>query len=99
MMILAPLAPIGWPNAIAPPFTFTFSRLNPAIFSLTSTTDANASFTSNKSISSTDSPVFVKSRLMASPGALASSHASNPTDAKPSIAASGLTCSLRGFFL
>jgi hypothetical protein len=35
-------------------------------------------------------PVFVKSRLMASPGALASSDASSPTDAKPSIAASGL---------
>src|SRR3984885_11311158 len=45
-----PVAPSGCPNAIAPPFTLTFSRSKPNSFSTPKYCAANASFTSIKSM-------------------------------------------------
>ena len=54
----APLAPSGWPRAIAPPFTFTLSSDAPVSACQASTTGANASLTSNRSMSAIDMPAF-----------------------------------------
>ena len=54
----APLAPSGWPRAIAPPLTFTFSQGAWVSFCQASTTEAKASFTSNRSMSSIVKPAF-----------------------------------------
>src|SRR4030095_10495243 len=48
----APDAPMGWPRATAPPFTFTFSGSAPSIFVELRTTEENASFSSTRSTSS-----------------------------------------------
>mmetsp|Transcript_21302 Transcript_21302/g.38923 ORF Transcript_21302/g.38923 Transcript_21302/m.38923 type:complete len:300 (+) Transcript_21302:1538-2437(+) len=49
---MAPVAPIGWPLAIAPPFTFTLDKSPPAMaFAHANGIDEKASFTSTKSIS------------------------------------------------
>ena len=45
----APLAPSGWPIAIAPPFTLTLSRLRPSSFSHARYCGANASLISIRS--------------------------------------------------
>src|ERR1051325_9598583 len=58
----APLAPIGWPRATAPPFTLIRSCGMIASFIAASATAAKASFTSNRSMSSTDS--FARSSTM-----------------------------------
>src|SRR5262249_12341311 len=47
--IRAPEAPIGWPSATAPPFTFTRSGSAPSIAVEFSTTDEKASFSSTRS--------------------------------------------------
>src|SRR5205807_7881322 len=48
----APLAPIGCPSAIAPPFTLTLASSTPSIRIELSATEANASLISNSSMSS-----------------------------------------------
>ena len=48
----APVAPMGWPSAIAPPFTLSRSGSNRSSRSQASTWAANASFTSTRSKSS-----------------------------------------------
>ena len=63
----APLAPIGWPSAIAPPLTFTLSSVTPSIRIEFSATDANASLISHRSMS----PGSMPSRSSASFAALA----------------------------
>src|SRR5205823_6879329 len=45
-----PVAPNGWPSAIAPPLTFTMSRSRPNSFSTARYCAAKASFTSIKSM-------------------------------------------------
>ena len=52
----APEHPSGWPSAIAPPFTFTFSMSGWCSFAHASTTGANASLISTRSISSSVMP-------------------------------------------
>src|SRR4029450_13957777 len=47
--IRSPDAPIGWPSATAPPFTFTFSGSASSILAELSTTEENASFNSTRS--------------------------------------------------
>src|SRR5947207_11219747 len=47
--IRAPEAPIGWPSATAPPFTFTRSGSAPSISTELSATDENASLISTRS--------------------------------------------------
>lgn len=49
-----PDAPMGWPKAIAPPFTFTLSGFIANPLSTARDWAANASFNSNKSTSSLD---------------------------------------------
>ena len=49
--ILVPDAPIGWPKAIAPPLTFTFSSLILSSLINAIVWAAKASLISNKSIS------------------------------------------------
>src|SRR5215472_8013754 len=51
-----PLAPSGWPSAIAPPLTLVLSRFRPSTFSTAKYCAANASFTSTRSIWSNVSP-------------------------------------------
>ena len=64
----APLAPIGWPRAIAPPFTLTFASSTPSMRIELSATEANASLISNRSMSSTDRPAFSSAFLVAFAG-------------------------------
>ena len=52
---MAPVAPSGWPIAIAPPLTLSFSLGMPRSFWNFSTTEAKASLSSNRSMSSTAS--------------------------------------------
>ena len=59
----APLAPIGWPSAIAPPLTLTLSSSTPSIRIEFSATDANASLISNRSMSSTVEAGLVEREL------------------------------------
>ena len=49
VMIRAPVHPIGWPSAIAPPFTLSRSGLNESSLLQAITCAANASFSSIKS--------------------------------------------------
>ena len=49
-MILAPLTPMGWPKATAPPLTLTFSRGMSSNFMLAKTVAAKASLISWKSM-------------------------------------------------
>ena len=56
-MIIAPVAPSGWPIAMAPPFTLTLPWSTSKACMKRSTTLAKASLTSNKSMSPTLMPV------------------------------------------
>ena len=64
----APDAPIGWPRAIAPPFTLTFDSSTPSIRTELIATDANASLISNRSMSSSLRPAFSRAALVALAG-------------------------------
>ncbi len=55
---LAPVAPSGWPRAIAPPLGLTLAGSALVSFSQAITTGANASLISTVSMSSIDRPVF-----------------------------------------
>jgi SH3-like domain-containing protein len=57
-MIRAPLAPIGWPSAVAPPWTLILSCGMPRSRIANMATQAKASLTSNRSTSSTLQPAF-----------------------------------------
>ena len=63
-----PVEPTGWPRAMAPPFTLVFSSGAPICCAQESTTAANASFTSNRSKSSSVRPVRSSSLRVASMG-------------------------------
>src|SRR6266496_6228467 len=66
--IIAPVAPSGWPSAIAPPLTFTFSCGTSRSRRNFSTTAANAALTSHRSIWSTVSPALASALRAAGPG-------------------------------
>src|SRR5437867_11175201 len=66
----APVAPMGWPKATAPPFTLTFTESSPSSRLIASDTDENASLISNRSMSLMERPVSFNTRLMASTGAI-----------------------------
>jgi hypothetical protein len=74
----APVAPIGWPSAIAPPLALTRSLSAPVSASHASTTDANASLTSNKSMSETARPARARACLVAGIGAVSIQTGSAP---------------------
>ena len=64
----APDAPIGWPSAIAPPFTFTFSSSMPSMRTELIATEANASLISHRSICSAVRPARSSASFAAFPG-------------------------------
>ena len=59
-MSRVPVAPSGWPRAMAPPLTLTRARSAPVSFCHASTTEAKASLISIRSMSSSDMPVRCK---------------------------------------
>ena len=77
-MSIAPVAPIGWPSAIAPPLTFTRSGSRPRSRIVFSGTAANASLTSQRSTSPTFIPALARQRSAAGPGAVSMITGSEP---------------------
>ena len=67
----APEAPIGWPSAIAPPLTLTFSSSTPSIRSELIATEAKASLISHRSTSSGVLPILSSACLAAFAGVFA----------------------------
>jgi 3-oxoacyl-[acyl-carrier protein] reductase len=65
MVFLASVLPTGWPRAIAPPLTLTRSGSHLCTASQDSTTDANASLISNRSMSPTVMPLRASTRSVA----------------------------------
>src|ERR1043166_5967469 len=86
-----PDCPIAWPNATAPPFTFTFSGSSPSSPVTATAATENASFTSNRSTSLTDHPVFLTNFRTASTGPMIANRGSTPAVAWPTIRAIGST--------
>src|SRR5207237_1167340 len=70
--VLRPLAPIGWPSATAPPFTFTMSSEAPSICADWIGTAANASLISSRPRSFASSPARFRARSVASAGTVCS---------------------------
>ena len=66
----APVAPIGWPSATAPPLTLTFLGSSPSSRLIARETAEKASLISKRSMSPIDRPVFFEHQLMASTGAI-----------------------------
>src|SRR3546814_12800450 len=66
----APLAPIGWPRAHAPPWTFSRSWGMPRSFIGAMAPQAKASLTSNRSTSSTFQPALSSTFETACTGAV-----------------------------
>src|SRR4051794_18956967 len=66
----APLAPMGWPRAMAPPQTFTRRGSRPSFLLLYRATTAKASFSSQRSTSPTFQPTLPSRRSMAAAGAV-----------------------------
>src|SRR5262245_32160819 len=93
--IMAPVAPSGWPIAIAPPFTLTFLSASLNACRKRSTTAANASLTSIRSMSLR----FILARLstfsVTSTGPVSISAGSEPILAKARILARGLSLAAR----
>jgi len=65
-----PVEPTGWPSAIAPPLTLTLSTSTECWRAQLTTTDANASLTSNRSMSSIVIPARLSTRAVAATGPL-----------------------------
>ena len=87
---LAPVLPVGWPSAMAPPFTFTFSGSAPRSFCQARTTEAKASFTSKISISSMVRLALSRTFLVAGIGPFNIVTGSTPTRVVAKIFARGL---------
>ena len=64
-MMRVPVAPMGWPRAMPPPLTLTLSCGAPVSFIQASTTEANASLHSKRSMSSMPSPVLSRACCVA----------------------------------
>ena len=64
----APVAPIGWPSAIAPPWTLTFAVSSARSRAHAMTWAAKASFNSMRSMSASSSCVFASSARIAGTG-------------------------------
>ncbi len=99
-VIIAPVAPSGWPSAIAPPLTLTFSCGTPVSFMNFMTTAANASLTSNRSMSSKSSPALASALRADGAGPVSMIVGSDPTTPTDTMRARGVrpssvpTCSL-----
>ena len=94
-MSMAPVAPMGCPSAMAPPFTLHLSQSAPVSRRNRSTTEANASFTSIRSMSSSVMPALASTRFVAGPGAVSMITGSAPATAVMRTRARGLSpCAL-----
>mmetsp|Transcript_42588 Transcript_42588/g.76544 ORF Transcript_42588/g.76544 Transcript_42588/m.76544 type:complete len:400 (-) Transcript_42588:462-1661(-) len=88
---MAPVAPIGWPLAMAPPLTFTFERSPPVMARAQAKgTDENASFTSMRSRSSIFKPAFANAWWVAGTGPSSINTGSMPARPKETTRALGL---------
>src|SRR5437588_685104 len=83
-----PLAPIGWPSATAPPFTFTIASSAPSMRVELRATDENASLISTRFTASIDAPAFSNARCPARAGVRARYAKSSATYACATIVAS-----------
>mmetsp|Transcript_37847 Transcript_37847/g.56520 ORF Transcript_37847/g.56520 Transcript_37847/m.56520 type:complete len:221 (-) Transcript_37847:805-1467(-) len=91
VMSLTPVAPSGWPRAMAPPFTLNFSRLPPKnVFATAKGTDAKASLTSTTEMSSGLRLAFLRTASVAGTGPSNMMVGSDPTTAIAVILALGL---------
>src|SRR6476659_1926736 len=80
-MSRAPDAPSGWPSAIAPPFTLTLLMSGWCSFSHASTTGANASLISTRSMSSSFMPARSSTLVVAGMGPVSMVTGSTPASA------------------
>ena len=78
--IMPPVAPSGWPMAIAPPLTLTLSRSTSMSLTKRRTTAANASFISIRSMSSIVSPALASALREAGAGPVSMIVGSAPRD-------------------
>src|SRR3954447_13086385 len=86
----APDAPIGWPSAIAPPFTLTFEVSQPRSLLTAQACAANASFASIRSRSPMFQPAFLSAAREAGIGPVPMIAGSTPAGAQDTIRASGV---------
>ena len=86
----APEAPIGWPSAIAPPFTLTLSVSQPRSLLTAQAWAANASLASIRSRSSADQPARSSALREAGIGPVPMIDGSTPACAQDTIRASGV---------
>ena len=87
----APEQPSGWPRAIAPPLTLTAAGSGWSSCSQASTTDANASLISIRSIWSRRSPAFRSTRWVAGIGPVSMIVGSTPANAVATTRARGVS--------
>ncbi|WVY96981.1 hypothetical protein V8G54_029132 [Vigna mungo] len=78
----APVAPRGCPIAIAPPLTLIFSGSSPSLFRQYTNWEANASFISKRSISSSSRPAALTATGIAAAGPTPMMAGSTPTAVK-----------------
>ena len=90
-MSIAPVAPIGWPRAMAPPLTLTRSGSRPSSRIVLSGTAAKASLISQRSMSATLMPARSRQRCAAGPGAVSMMIGSLPIAAVARMRARGVT--------
>src|SRR5262249_3132829 len=74
----APVQPSGWPSAIAPPLTFSLSGSIGSSRRQASTWAANASFSSTRSMSSSERPVSLSTLRIAGTGPMPKRSGSTP---------------------
>src|SRR5580658_4180402 len=89
-MSMAPVAPMGWPRAMAPPFTLTASGSRSRSRMVLSGTAANASLISHSSTSAAVMPAFARQRAEAGPGAVNMITGSDPMAAVARTRARGV---------
>src|SRR5215510_2992826 len=88
--IIAPVAPSGWPIAIAPPLTLVISWLMPRSRMNRIATAANASFISQRSMSPTSRPALASALRAAGAGPVSMIVGSDPETAVITIRARGV---------
>src|SRR5690606_8089401 len=84
-----PVAPSGWPSAIAPPLTLTLSRSRSSAFSTPRYCPANASLISNRSTSSTFTPARSHAAWIAVTGPMPMISGGTPVTAHETMRATG----------
>ena len=87
---MAPVAPSGWPIAIAPPLTLVTSWVMPMSFMKRIATAAKASFISKRSMSPTSRPALASALRVAGAGPVSMIVGSAPETAVATIRARGV---------